>query len=184
MTNTELIAEARKFLATPNLGKVMARELDKALIYIRRLADALESAMIPHAECEASGERAGAQLADLKAALEAAEARVKGFEANFPCDGGCNYDSGPEESCSLHGRNPADLWGIIANISAECYEAEARIAELKAGEWEYAQAVITDDDGGLYLGKSFGDDPTRALDEGYVLVRRNCGPWVPVESED
>ncbi len=116
-------------------------------------------------------------------ALEAAEARVKGFEANFPCDGGCNYDSGPEESCSLHGRNPADLWGIIANISAERYEAEARIAELEAGEWEYAQAVITDDDGGLYLGKSFGDDPTRALDEGYVLVRRHVGLWVPVESE-
>ena len=155
MTNDEQIAEARKFLATPNLGKDMARELDKALIYIRELADI----------------------------AEAAEARVKGFEANFPCDGGCNYASGPEESCSLHGRNPADLWGIIANISAECYEAEARIAELEAGEWEYAQAVITDDDGGLYLGKSFGDDPTRALDEGYVLVRRNCGPWVPVESE-
>lgn len=65
----------------------------------------------------------------------------------------------------------------------ELAEAEARIAELEAGEWEYAQAVITDDEGGLYLGKSFGDDPTRALDEGYVLVRRSCGPWVPVESE-
>lgn len=77
----ELIKEARKFLATPNLGKDMARELDKALIHIRRLADALEVAMIPHAECEASGERAGAQLADLKAALEAAEARVKELEA-------------------------------------------------------------------------------------------------------
>ena len=44
MTNTELIAEARKFLATPNLGRDMARELNKALAYMWELADALEAA--------------------------------------------------------------------------------------------------------------------------------------------
>ena len=104
MANEELIMHAREFLATPNLGRDMARELNKALAYMWELADMAEV-------------------------------------------------------------------------------AEARVKELEAGEWEYAQAVIADDEGGLYLGKSFGDDPTRALDEGYVLVRRHVGPWVPVESE-
>jgi len=40
----ELVKEAREFLATPNLGKSLMRELDKAMIYIRRLADAHEAA--------------------------------------------------------------------------------------------------------------------------------------------
>ncbi|MFA5901380.1 MAG: hypothetical protein WC829_19935 [Hyphomicrobium sp.] len=165
MTNTELIAGARKFLATPNFGKAMARELDNAMIYIRELADI----------------------------AEAAEARVKGFEANFPCDGGCNYDSGPEESCSLHGRNPADLWGIIANISAERYEAEVRIAELEAGEWEYswegedqasswslAQVFQRMEDAQRF-GESTGGSWVKR--DGGQMVRRHVGPWVPVESE-
>lgn len=43
MSDEELIAEAREFLVTPNLGKSLMRELDKAMIYIRRLADALEA---------------------------------------------------------------------------------------------------------------------------------------------
>ena len=53
MSNAELIAESRKFLATPNLGKSMARELEKAMIHIRRLADIAESAEARVKELEA-----------------------------------------------------------------------------------------------------------------------------------
>ena len=53
MTNAEKLAEARKFLATPNLGKDMARELDNALIYIRELADIAEAAEARVKELEA-----------------------------------------------------------------------------------------------------------------------------------
>lgn len=35
---------------------------------------------------------------------------VKDYDANFPCDGGCNVNDGPEETCSRHGRSPRDLW--------------------------------------------------------------------------
>ena len=52
MTN-ELIAEARKFLATPNLGKDMARELNKALAYMWELADIAEAAEARVKELEA-----------------------------------------------------------------------------------------------------------------------------------
>ena len=87
------------------------------------------------------------------------------------------------ETFSITDSYPA--WTAVDHddLLAALEAAEARVKELEAGKWEYAQAVIADDEGGLYLGKSFGDDPTRALDEGYVLVRRHVGHWVPVESE-
>ncbi len=53
MTNEELIMHAREFLATPNLGRDMARELDKALIYIRELAVIAEAAEARVKELEA-----------------------------------------------------------------------------------------------------------------------------------
>ena len=53
MSNTELIAGARKFLATPNLGRDMARELNKALAYMWELADIAEAAEARIAELEA-----------------------------------------------------------------------------------------------------------------------------------
>lgn len=43
-TNEELIKEARAFASGSPLGKPVARELDKAIGTIRRLADALEAA--------------------------------------------------------------------------------------------------------------------------------------------
>lgn len=43
-TNEELIKEARAFASASPLGKPLARELDKAIGTIRRLADALEAA--------------------------------------------------------------------------------------------------------------------------------------------
>lgn len=53
MTNTEQIAAAREFLATPNLGKSMARELNKALAYMWELADIAEAAEARVKELEA-----------------------------------------------------------------------------------------------------------------------------------
>ena len=44
---------ARGFLATPNLGKDMARELNKALAYMWELADIAEAAEVRIAELEA-----------------------------------------------------------------------------------------------------------------------------------
>ena len=35
---------------------------------------------------------------------------------DLPCDGGCNVNDGPMEECSLHGRTPRDLWGIIEDL--------------------------------------------------------------------
>lgn len=43
-TNEELIKEARAFASASPLGKPLARELDKAIGTIQRLADALEAA--------------------------------------------------------------------------------------------------------------------------------------------
>lgn len=136
MTNDEQLAEAREFLATPNLGKDMARELDKALIYIRRLADALEAAMIPHAECEASGERAGAQLADLKAALEAAEARVKELEA------------GVEWEYGYRSTRTGNRWGsgslLDAQLGAKAISAKIE-RRRKPGPWMPVESEGTND---------------------------------------
>ena len=56
MSNTELIAGARKFLATPNLGRDMARELNKALAYMWELADIAEAAEARVKELEAGVE--------------------------------------------------------------------------------------------------------------------------------
>ena len=53
MTNAEQIAKARKFLATPNLGRDMARELNKALAYMWELADIAEAAEARVKELEA-----------------------------------------------------------------------------------------------------------------------------------
>ena len=43
------------------------------------------------------------------------------------CDGGCNYNSGPEETCSLHGRPVAEVWQIASDVAAE---RDARINAL------------------------------------------------------
>ena len=72
MTNAEQLAEARKFLATPNLGKDMARELNKALAYIRELADVAEAAEARVKELEAgvAGQIVTASLENGKTRVE------------------------------------------------------------------------------------------------------------------
>ncbi len=43
---------------------------------------------------------------------------VKDYDTNFPCDGGCNINDGPEETCSRHGRSPRDLWNLLDEARA------------------------------------------------------------------
>lgn len=68
----------------------------------------------------------------LIARLRTAENVVKDYDANFPCDGGCNVNDGPEETCSRHGRSPADLWNITEEQIKRANDAEARLREAEA----------------------------------------------------
>ena len=58
---------------------------------------------------------------ELVAEVERLQARVGS------CDGGCNYETGPEETCSLHGRPVAEVWQIVNDVAAE---RDARINAL------------------------------------------------------
>lgn len=73
-------------------------------------------------------------LEKLADALEKAERKLP------PCDGGCNYNSGPEETCSLHGRPVAEVWGFVQEIAAQRDEAERKIAAAL----EYLTAIRED----------------------------------------
>jgi len=66
----------------------------------------------------------------LIAALSAKTAEVEGYKQHFPCDRGCNYNDGPQEECSLHGRNPRDLWEVIGGLARERDEARAEVERL------------------------------------------------------
>lgn len=83
MANEELIMHAREFTESPNLGKDMARELDKALIYIRELADALEAAEARVKELESGYTLTHGLLVIEREELESAEARIAELEAGF-----------------------------------------------------------------------------------------------------
>lgn len=63
-------------------------------------------------------------------------------EDRFPCDGGC-VDA-PEETCSRHGRSPADLWRIIGEVAAERDTAIERL-ERVIDQWrKTGRAVISE----------------------------------------
>jgi len=49
-----------------------------------------------------------------------------------PCDGGCNENTGPEESCSLHGRTTADVWEIADRVMAQRDAVQAEAKRLRA----------------------------------------------------
>ena len=80
-------------------------------------------------------------------------------EDRFPCDGGC-VDA-PEETCSRHGRSPADLWRIIGQVTAERDALAAQVARVEslAEDWRYKGQFGW---GPWQLGE--GPDP-----EGYVM---------------
>src|SRR5690606_11345387 len=60
----------------------------------------------------------------LVAELRTLRNTVKDYDANFPCDGGCNVNDGPAEECSRHGRSPRDLWERVESgyRAAQCVE--------------------------------------------------------------
>ena len=72
----------------------------------------------------------------LVAEVERLTAEREWFKDRFPCDGAC-VDA-PEEACSRHGRNPADLWRIIGEVAAErdALAAQVALVEALAEEWE------------------------------------------------
>ena len=60
---------------------------------------------------------------DLVAEVERLQARVGS------CDGGCNYQDGPDEMCSLHGRPVAEVWQIVRDVAAERDAKNAALAQ-------------------------------------------------------
>jgi hypothetical protein len=71
-----------------------------------------------------------------------------------PCGGGCDYNSGPEETCSAHGRPVAEVWAIVNKIEAERDKAKEELADalesvtvpsentaLTDAEWREFQAI-------------------------------------------
>lgn len=52
------------------------------------------------------------------------------WEGRFPCDRGCS--DAPEEDCSRHGRKPAELWGIIEDVSKDRATLRAKVARVEA----------------------------------------------------
>ena len=65
--------------------------------------------------------------------------------------------------------------------------AEARIAELEAGEWEYGVKWHDGLDPVWYNPYTVDEAEKKLADwpkePGYVVTRRKAGEWVPVESE-
>lgn len=86
--NRELIAEAREILKRPDGADLIFHDE----LVVRDITDALEAAE--------------KELSTLRNV-------VKDYDTNFPCDGGCNTNDGPEETCSRHGRSPSDLWNLL-----------------------------------------------------------------------
>ncbi|GEL95373.1 hypothetical protein [Cellulomonas composti] len=48
------------------------------------------------------------------------------------CDGWCSADSGPEETCSLHGRRVAEVWQIVDRVGAERDTLRAAVERVRA----------------------------------------------------
>jgi hypothetical protein len=61
------------------------------------------------------------------------------FKDRFPCDGVC-VDA-PEEACSRHGRNPADLWRIIGEVAAERNALAAAHARESEKVWKVEEVM-------------------------------------------
>jgi hypothetical protein len=61
------------------------------------------------------------------------------------CDGGCNENTGPEESCSLHGRPVAEVWAMVDKVIdqrdmlAAQVEAVRRLPGEGHGDWTLDQ---------------------------------------------
>jgi len=85
------------FIAAANPATVLAL-LDR----LERAERELEVAMAPHSDCVESGERAGAQMDDLKSRAERAEAAIERVRALHGFDGGyCKSCAIPFHECDI-----------------------------------------------------------------------------------
>jgi len=83
----------------------------------------------------------GVQITGPAALTEVARltAEREWFNDRFPCDGVC-VDA-PEEACSRHGRNPADLWQIIGEVAAERNALAAAHARESEKVWKVEEVM-------------------------------------------
>jgi len=83
----------------------------------------------------------GVQITGPAALAEVARltAEREWFNDRFPCDGVC-VDA-PEEACSRHGRNPADLWQIIGEVAAERNALAAAHARESEKVWKVEEVM-------------------------------------------
>ena len=83
----------------------------------------------------------GVQITGPAALTEVARltAEREWFKDRFPCDGVC-VDA-PEEACSRHGRNPADLWQIIGEVAAERNALAAAHARESEKVWKVEEVM-------------------------------------------
>lgn len=82
----------------------------------------------------------------LRTERDAAIARAEAAEARYPCDELCVEC--PEETCSQHGRAPADIWRIVNEIGKERDEALAKVAAESWACWDQGhQATCESPDG-------------------------------------
>lgn len=69
-------------------------------------------------------------------ALEAERAEVERLraeaDANWPCDGGCNVNDGPDEMCSRHGRRVSEVWQMAHDAMQRAERAETAVEAVLA----------------------------------------------------
>ena len=131
------------------------------LVGLQELGRALGLPLGERITGQSAAEAAQALLARAEKA-ERAFRKLRSESRILPCDGACT--DAPEEDCSRHGREPAELWEAIAkkNARAEKAEAERDAArealarvEALADEWERNHASMLV---GGFSGCSIGAD--------------------------
>lgn len=93
----------------------------------------LQALQEEHEHVKAERDAAVKRAEEAEDALRKATTELDSYKRDFPCDGGCNYNSGPEEECSAHGRPPRELWGLIGQLSQERDRYKVAIREALIG---------------------------------------------------
>ena len=94
-----------------------------------------------------------------------------------PCDAGCDYNSGPDETCSAHGRPPAEIWEIVASVAAERDAAQGQLGEAEHVIEKVRE--IVEPPKPLELGKSM----MRSFDRMIGDLRRALATYKPINPE-
>lgn len=113
-------------------------------------------------------------LADLIAEVE----RLRYLDEQFPCDGMCSPNEGPEETCSRHGRSPADLWERNSRLVAENTRLRAVAEEIAERAWDEGNCVGLDGWVGPGRGSEVDDEAlhSRRRDVAKILKDAGCQP--------